>query len=471
MKILLLNPVCESKIKMLRSERCQVKAVSLWPPLSLAYTASVLRANGFKSVSILDAEVESLSHSEMLQQIFNECPDFIVLQETTPTIESDKSTAHAIKKQLPQVKIAFIGLHSTVRPEDILTGYVDFAVRNEPEYTITETVQAIEDRADLSSVSGLSFYADGKIIHNDKRKPIKNIDNLPFPARDLLKNELYINPTNNKPFTLIKTSRGCPFKCIYCTARPYYGKHWRSRSVDNIIMEIKDVQENYGINEFLFHSDTFNLNKTFVFELCNRIIQDKLNISWMSNCRADLFTKEQAVLMKEAGCTYISFGIESGSQELLDRMKKGITLEDAENAIKACKSANLKSIAYFIYGLPGESKKTIQDTRRFAKKLDPDIAQFFVATPFPGTEFYEMARENGWLTTEDWSKYLHGEGSVISYPDLSASELIDEKNYSYRAFYFRPGKIITYIKQTASPGQLIKQVKGFIKFYKSRRTN
>lgn len=468
MKILFLNPVTHNGQKMLRSERCQVKAVSLWPPLSLAYSAAVLRNNGFNDVSILDAEAEGISFSETVKRVLMQSPDILVIQDTTPTLISDKKFAKKIKEKLPKIKIAFAGLHSTTRPQDILDNEIIFALRNEPEWTLLELVKCINDGKTYEKVEGLSFFREGKVINNSERKFLKDLDALPFPARDLLKNQLYINPVLGKPFTLIKTSRGCPFRCIYCTAIPYYGAVWRSRSVDNIIQEIREVIQKYGITDFLFHSDTFNLKKDFVIELCQRIISEKLNITWMSNCRVDYFDEDIARSMKNAGSQMVSFGIESGSQEMLDNMKKGITLEQVKDAIKACKKTGLRSIAYFVFGLPGETSETMQESIDFAIELDPYVVQFFVATPFPGTEFYSVAEKNGWLTSHDWTRYLHGASDVIEYPELDSKFILKKTKQAYKLFYFRPGKILSYVYAIRSLGQLRNNVRGFIRFYKNR---
>lgn len=471
MKVLFLNPVTEFGHKMLRSERCQVKAVSLWPPLQMLYSAAVLRDNGFTDVSIIDAEAEELSYQETIERVVKKQPDLVVVQDTTPTLNSDKNLAVKIKARCPATMIAFIGLHSTVRPHDIVDCHVYFAVRNEPEYTLLELARSISQDTGYNKIRGLSFFKNDVVIDNLSRDSMENLDELPFPARDLLNNELYVNPSTNKPFTLVKTSRGCPFSCIYCTARPYYGSSWHTRSVGNIIEEIRTVISQFGITDFLFQSDTFNLKRSFVKELCQSIISSQLNISWMSNCRADLLDQEIAKDMKDAGATIVSLGLESGNQDLLDRMKKGITLYQARKAINICKEVGLKSMAYFMFGLPGETAETIENTIDFALDLDPDIAQFFIATPFPGTEFYRLAEEQGWLKSTDWSRFLHGTSDVIEYPDLSSEEIYRKQKEAYRRYYFRPKKVLSYIYKTRSLGQLKNNFRGFIKFYKSRIPN
>jgi len=471
MKILLLNPVTDNGLRLLRVERCQVKTVSLWPPLSLAYCASVLKKRGFQDVSIVDAEAEDISYQKTISQIIQAQPDVLVVQDTTPTIYSDINLVKKVKEELPQTKVVFMGLHSTVRPQDVLGPYVDFAIQNEPEYTLAEFVQSLVDNSSVEDIKGLSYRQGTQVKNNPLRDLPKDIGEIPFPARELLQNHLYVNPMTGKPFTILKTSRGCPYKCTYCTAVPYNGAAWRSRSAESILSEIQEVVKKYHVTDFLFHSDTFNLDKNLVIELCRRINEENLKITWMSNCRVDRFDEPIARAMKESGAQIVAFGVESGSQKMLNNMKKGATLEQAEKALETCKKVGLKAITYFVLGLPGETHETIDATIRFAIKLDAHIAQFFIATPFPGTEFYNMAKENGWLNTEDWTRYLHGASDVVSYPNLSAKDIAKRQKEAYRRFYFRPKKVVSYLRQTASLGQLKQNIKAFARFYRGRIKN
>lgn len=461
MKVLLLNPTICSEEPILRSERCQGKViVGLWPPISLAYIAAVIKPIA-EETRILDSVVLGQKYTEMVDDVVKWEPDLVVLQNTTPTIYDDKETARRIKDQLPKCKIAFIGLHATVRPEDIVDDCVDFSVRNDPEYTVKEIVEWMHKSGDshkeLADIKGLSYKRKGDIVNNPRREVINDLDVLPFPARDLLNNELYRMPNTREKFTLVKTSRGCPYGCIYCTASAYYGPQWKSRSAAKIVDEIEEVIKKYDISNFFLSSDTFNVTEDHVLSICTEITKRKLDIKWICNSRADNFSETIAKEMKRSGCWMIAFGIESGSDKILLNAKKGATINDARNAIRVCKENGIKAMCYFMFGLPGETKETIEETIDFALEIDPDYAHFYVATPFPGTAFFKLADENHWLASYDWRKYFHGMSDIISYPDLSASDLSRASTKAYLKFYFRPRKII----------QQISAVKTFKEFYGS----
>jgi radical SAM superfamily enzyme YgiQ (UPF0313 family) len=443
MRILLLNPTIKSGEKVLRAERCQGKQiVGIWPPMGLAYTASVLREGGFDQIKIIDSVIEDHTFVQMVNRCIRYRPDFILVQNTTPTLKDDLEAMSMIKAKLPEVRIAFYGVQAIAMPKTILSDVVEFAFAGQPEYIALSLCRALKNKAPLSEVEGISYLKGKKIMKNPIKNPIDNIDDIPFPARDLLRNHKYIMPVNGKPFALIKTSRGCPFQCIYCTSRTYYGKQWKSRSPENIIAEIEQVINEYGIKDFFFSSDTFNLRKDLVLRLCQIIRKKRLGIRWVCNSRVDIFDYEIAKAMKSAGCWCISFGLESGSEKILKIAKKGANLAQARRAIAACKKAKIKSIGYFMFGLPGETEKTINQTIDFALSLNPTYAHFYIATPFPGTEFYEMAVRNRWLKSTDWERYFHGQSDVIEYPNIDFKTIERYTKIAYRRFYYRPSLIL-----------------------------
>jgi len=437
MKVTLLNPTLMSGEKVLRSERCQVKLlVGIWPPIALAYIAAVLR---------------------------RESPDLVIVQSTTPTIYDDLEGAKRIKDLLPEVEIVFFGVHATARPEDILNRDVKFAIRGEPEFTSLELCRCINNgKNNFENIQGLSYFQNGQIYHNPDRPPIFDLDTLPFPARELLSNEKYLLPIAKEPFTLLKTSRGCPYRCIYCTSIPYYGPGWRVRSAENIVAEIKEVIRNFNISNFFFSSDTFNVRESHVVEICQEIKKENLKIKWMCNSRVDNFSYETAKAMKEAGCWLVAFGVESGSDLILKQAKKGTTVDQGRKAIEICKKVGIKSLCYFMSGLPGETQESIKKTLNFALKSEPDYVHFFAATPFPGTEFFKMAEENGWLTSYDWRRYFHGMSDVISYPNLSAEEITEATKFAYRKFYFRPQRFIKELISIRTLGDFVGRAETFL---------
>jgi len=469
MKTVLLNPTILTGAPVLRSERCQGKLlVGLWPPIALAYVGAVLRKEGIE-VKIIDSVILNHTFEKMVEAVTKEMPDLIIVQNTTPTLYDDLELAKRVKELLREkIEIAFFGVHATARPEDILCENVKFAIRNEPEFVALDLCRAVrEGGQSFGDIQGLSYWRDGKVFHNQDRSPILNLDDLPFPARDLLPNDKYTIPTTGEPFTLIKTSRGCPYECIFCTAPAYYGHRWRTRSAANIVSEVKKVVARFNINNFSFSSDTFNVREDYVLSICEAINSEGMKIKWMCNSRVDNFSVKSARAMKEAGCWLIAFGTESGSDVILQMAKKGTVARQGKEAIEICKDVGIKSLCYFMFGLPGETKQTIRETIDFVMDAEPDYVHFYTATPFPGTEFYRQARDRKWLTSSDWRRYFHGLSDVISYPDLPGEEITEATKIAYRKFYFRPKKIMGEVLNIHSLSGFKGQIKTFLNMVKT----
>ncbi|MCD6575253.1 radical SAM protein, partial [Candidatus Aerophobetes bacterium] len=249
-----------------------------------------------------------------------------------------------------------------------------------------------------------------------------------------------------KRFGNIMTSRGCPFSCIFCSSSQLFGKIWRARTPENVIEEIKLLKDKYEVKEIEFLDDTFTLNKKRAEKICDLLIEKNLGISWSCSSRVDTINEALIEKLKKAGCHTIYVGIESGSQEILDIISKGITLTQAEKTIDLIKKVKLNSFATFIIGIPGETVKTIKKTINFAKKLSPSFVQFTICTPYPGTKLFEMAKEKGWLLTKDWSKYTILD-QVMKLPGQVATNLNRWLLRAYLSFYLRPRFIFEQIKR------------------------
>jgi len=445
--------------KMITSGRCQVKVnpgMGVWPPIDLAQIASVIRAYA-DNVLILDFMISHCSREDAFKKISEFSPSIIIIQSSTPTLKNDILFCRKLKSALPKSVIVFFGLHATARPQDILCEDIRFAVRAEPEITMKELVRAFEGgiTTGFENIKGLSYWQDGKVFHNPDRGYVLDLDSFPFPARELLQNKRYILPYNREPFTIITVSRGCPYQCAFCTSRLYYGALSRYRSPESVISEIKEVIEKCGIKNFVFLSDTFNFNKEFVFKLCGLIASEKLDIKWVSNSKVDSLDEKMAQEMKRSGCWLISLGIESGSNKVLKNINKDIAVAKSQKTIKIARESGIKTLCYFVFGLPGEDADTVRETIDFIKKGKFDYAHFYTATPFPGTDFYEQARKNKWLVSEDWDRYCHGSSDVISYPFLSNKEIQSAVTKAYRAFYLRPGVVWKEVSQAGSLKQLM----------------
>jgi radical SAM superfamily enzyme YgiQ (UPF0313 family) len=291
--------------------------------------------------------------------------------------------------------------------------------------------------------------APAALIHNQGHPLLEDLDSLPFPARDLLDNRLYRSPETGRPLTVIQGNRGCPAKCIFCPAGLMSGYTIRYRSPANIMAEIGECVTRFGIREFLFHGDTFTINKNWLIELCDRIIASDHKIRWGCNSRVDTIDEERAAKMRQAGCWVVAFGVETGDQEIMDKMRKGQQVERAAQAIAICKRNGLRTHAFFVIGTPWETRQTLERTYRFARRLDTDFFDFNIAYPLPGTELYEIAvRENLFEKTPGDAGYASA--AVRTY-QLSSRELTQWRRKALLAMYLRPGYILRTLARAGSP--------------------
>lgn len=444
MRVFILNPPVLSGQGFVREGRCEQRLTSyqyVLLPVSLPSIAAVLRRENIE-VKIHDGVAERTPVARIKRDLKRFQPDIIILNVSTVTFENDMRIAEVIRKSFPRVKIGTIGVHVTSLPDEALTyPAINFVIRGEPEETARELVLALRHKKPLSGIKGISYRSGPKIYHNDDRPFITNLDALPFPARDLVKNDLYLMSMSNKPHTVILTSRGCPNNCIFCTAHKYYGRTFRTRSAQNVAEEMEEIEKKYKIFYATMWADTFTLDPKFVFELCAEIKKRGLKMKWMCNSRVNTISADMLKAMKSAGCTGIAYGVESGNQEILNNIRKGTNLELIEKAFKLTRRAGIDSLAHVIFGLPGETKNTIRNTIAFIKHINPSYAQFYCAVPFPGTEFARLSEKEGWTTTHDWNRYEINQ-AIIATKTLSAKELERARRRAYIAFYFRPAYLL-----------------------------
>lgn len=452
MKIAVINPPSFDRFVYTKEGRCEAKkGAQLTQPITLGIIVALLRKERF-FVYYRDFMTNPINIQGM-KEYFSQAFDLVILNTTTPTFEYDKKTANIIKEASPTTRICGIGTLVTVLPEEALEDCsFDYVSRREPELTVVELAKILKKNKssgveELKTIKGLSFQIKGRIFHNELRPFITNLDILPFPARDIYNKDEFIEPQTNEPYTVIRNSRGCPFQCTFCTVGSYYGKKWRTRSVDNIIEEIKEVVNKYGIKNIMFLSDTFTADKDEVKELCYEIIEDKLNIRWVCNSRVNTLDLETAKLMKKAGCWLISFGVESGSEKILQEIKKNISKEDVMKAVNICREAGIKSYMYYILGFPNETKETMQETTDFAIKVDSDYARFFFAVPFPGSELFGEYRKMGRIRLGNWSSYNQADCSCFTRNYLSHKEVKKAIKKANRKFYLRPKYIMRKFRE------------------------
>ncbi|MFH1229781.1 MAG: radical SAM protein [Candidatus Aenigmatarchaeota archaeon] len=444
----------------------KVKDVSLMePPLGICYLAATLEKEGYE-VKIIDAEAERLATDALVKKVEELKPGVIGLTCTTPMVASVKRTSEALKKALPDSKIVVGGPHVTAVPEDLLKeSYIDIAAIGEAEHTIVDLVKHIEENKSLKGCKGIAFKEDGKIVKTECRPLIEDVDKIPFPARHLLSIDKYMHATivsrkTKKNYTNIMSSRGCPFKCIFCGSRTTFGGVARFRTPKLVVDEIEECYNKYDIGMFGFSDDTLTVKKEHISEICNEIIKRKLEIVWFAQARVSTVDKEILELMKKAGCEAVHYGYESGNQEILNNIKKGITLQQAIDATRITKEVGIKIHGYFMIGNPGETEETIKQTIAFAKKLDPDTAQFTMATPFPGTELYEIFLSKS-HEIKEFKDYRWYNDAVFVPSGMTKEQLLKLHGKAYREFYMRPKYILRSILRLRSLTSIKQTLAGF----------
>lgn len=437
----------------LREDRCQTplkghSTSSLRMPLDLAYLASALEQVGVACV-IKDYPNLRQGWERFVSDLKEIRPDMLIISVTSLTIEKDMRAAELAKESLPSILTVAKGAHFLAADRDVLERHpsLDVVIRGEGEITIQE----LATKASLKDVAGIT-YRDGKsvVIRNQDRPFIEDIDRIPFPARHLLDNNLYVRPDTEELQTDIKTSRGCPYSCIFCLAGLVSGKKIRNRSPENVLAEIGECYKRYGIRNFHFRSDLFTMDKEWVIKLCKMIVDSGMDIQWVSNSRVDTIDEERVTWMRRAGCWLVSLGIESGSREMLEHIKKRITLDDARRAVKLCRKAGIKTYLYYIIGFPWETKETALDTIRFSHELDGDFIEVYAPYPFPGTELSEIVEKMN-LHVPNRSSEESYKTNVFRSTELDVNELAKLRKKALRSFYLRPSYIIRTMSAVKSP--------------------
>ena len=470
MKVFFVNPPTADGSKYIREGRCMQSVDSwaaIWPPLTLAILATVARKYG--DVRMIDCNVEDLSSDETLQEAVKFQPDIVVVNCAFPSIESDAKFAKLVKKACEDTVVLGFGVFFTLLEETALLdieGY-DVAIFGEPEETFDEFLENYCNEGKVIPIRGLMWREGDRVKKGDPRPFIQDIDTIPMASRDLLKNERYKLPHNGHCFTLINVARGCPYSCIFCIANIYYGKKLRHHSVGYIIDEIEVCMKQHGIKDFLFWEEVLTLDKAFVMELCDEIIKRDIDIFWAATTRADLLDEKMLRKMKEAGCELLGLGIESCSQKILDNLRKDETVDQIKEAVELCKKVGMPTMGHFIFGLPGETEETAQETIKYIGKLGLDYMQCYCAVPYPKTPLWKMAEEKGWLITKRWSNYDFGGRSVMDIGGVSPDDIDRYRRVAFRKFYLRPKFILQQIRMITSFRQLI-QAANFMKWMKTK---
>jgi len=434
MKILLVYPPSRSVIKEV------LEATS--PPLGLAYVASILEREG-EEVKIVDSLVDNLTFDDVKKRISAWNPDLVGVSSTTSNIYDALKVAK-IAKDLG-CKVVLGGVHVTFKDIETLNSfpYVDFIVRGEGEYTTLDLVRTLEKNVEPKEVLGLTYRWKDVVKRNPSRPFIQDLDSLPLPAYHLLPMEKYISEGSR--YATMITSRGCPFNCVFCSSSRICGKKWRGRSAEKVADELELLTEKYKVKTVEFLDDTFTLNKKRAEEICDEFVRRKIDIPWACSSRVDTINARLASKLKKASCFVVYLGVESGSQRILNFIKKGITLSQAERAVRLMKKVGLEVLTSFVLGMPDETVEEAEKTIELAVKLNPEYAQFTIATPYPGTELYAYAEKNNMLLTRNWSKY--DTLTPVMKTKIGAERLTKLLRKAYFKFYVRLGYLITQLKK------------------------
>ncbi|MFH1720970.1 MAG: radical SAM protein [Candidatus Altiarchaeota archaeon] len=430
---------------------------TMTPPLGLLYLASQARLDGH----VIEIHDASLSKIKIKHQV-----DVVGISASTPTFYHAIEIAAQLKNEF-DVPILIGGPHISAFPSDLNPSSFDYAILGESEITIRNLLKAIENGSGIKDVQGIAFKDDkGEIITTKKQPLIPNLDDLPIPAYDLIDlNEYKASPVISKriPLGSMITSRGCPYKCVYCDRR-IFGEKFRAHSPKRVVEEIALLKEKHGAKEIRFWDDSFNIEKQRVMAICESLINEGLDIEWSCLARANLVDKEMLAMMRKAGCWQISYGLESGTQKLLDSIKKGLTLKQGEDAVKWTKAEGIESRGFFMLGLPGETKDTLNDTVSFACKIHLDLAQFYTTIPFPGSELYQISQVSGELNVSDWKFFRPNfpKRQPFIPKGLSEEEILNHQRKAYRRFYLRPSYILKQVFRMMKPENWIR-IKRIIK--------
>lgn len=427
-----------------------VPGIVLAPPLGLGFLATFLAKNNY-NVKIIDLAIDKLSLEKLSGRIKNEEIGIVGITMITPAVNEVMKIIDFLKTESPDLKIVVGGAHASIRPIETfnLNKNIDFLVIGEGEKALLEIANFINRIGNFDNAQGIAYRDNEKTIFKEGINYLDDLESFPVLDRKLIEFHKYSNLmfSSKKPVTSMMISRGCPYMCIYCS-KPVTGSRVRERRVESVIEEIRMLKEQYCVKELVFYDDVFTFNRNKVIKLCEEMINNGFDISWKCETRVNLVDEELLKTMKNAGCYLIAYGIESGTQKMLNYLKKGITLEQVRNAINLTKKVGIKTQGYFMIGVPTENEEDIIQTINFAKSLPLDICQFSIATPYPGTELYDIAKERG-ITVEN-SKLIYStsrENEIVSLCDLSPEVLKSLLKKAYKEFYLRPAFLMKKISE------------------------
>jgi radical SAM superfamily enzyme YgiQ (UPF0313 family) len=446
----------------------ETNVTGIYPPLGLAYIASVLEQGGHH-ISFIDNKILGLRDNCLKDRIKLINPEIVLLSSMTPSWQGLIKLSRLIKDASPHIITGVGGPHLSAYPiESLSNKSLDFGVYGEGENTILEVIKTIQEGRTLDGISGCIFRKNGEVVVNAPRKEIDDLDSIPFPSIGLLPYKKYIALLVNSPFFTIVTSRGCPYSCKFCF-QGYLGKY-RARSPENVVNEIEMLVNEYGIQEIITFDETFAVEEQRALRICELIQRKGIKFKWDIRTRVDLLSEKLLMSLKSSGCSRIHLGIESGNQEILCNMEKIINIPEVIDRVNLAKKLGFEIRGYFMLAYPGETYKSICSTIEFAKSLPLDWASFTITIGLPETEIYKQALINGEFHVDYWREY--SKGNVLSSKPyfipagMKESDLFALKRRAYLDFYLRP-KIIWGILRNLKLNKVIKNFRIFLRLLPS----
>lgn len=443
-------------------------------PIGLGYIASVIEKEGHR-VIIFDFQIKENTIDKYKKLIEKEKFDIIGFSVTTITKLNTIKLAKIAKNIVPNCKIIIGGAYPTVYPKDLIStsSDIDIEVTGEGEITVSELLVCIKEGKDPSSVNGIIYKKDGEIVLTPQRELIKNLDEIPLPAFHLFEIDEYTPPPGmffKLPMRHMITTRGCPFNCIFCDDRIIWKGKCRQRSAENIVEEMTILKEKYGAREIHFYDDTFTVNKKRIYRLCELLLQTKLNLIWRCSSRVDTVDKDMLKMMYKTGCRSISYGIESGDDEILKKMNKNTTVSQAKDAVKWTNEAKIQAKGFFMLNFPGETIETTEKTISLAKELDLDFAGFNLTIPHHGDRLKKLVEENYKLNEKAYNDPSAKLGNEIYFyqPDLPEDYLRSAYKRTAREFYLRPKYILRMLFKIKNFQMFKSYISGFFRIFKVR---
>jgi anaerobic magnesium-protoporphyrin IX monomethyl ester cyclase len=436
---------------------------TLYYPIWLSYATGLLEKAGH-DVKLVDAPAKNFDLEYIVKDVAKYNPDLVVIDTSFTSLKNDLNVATVIKKTLMSTIIVGVGPPTSQFPRRMLSEGFNVVARYEYDWTLAELLDGIEKGTDMVSITGISYKnSNQRVIHNRDRilSTDEDLDELPFVSKAYFKHlniyDYYLS-SSLFPEVQIMASRGCPHRCSFCSwPQTFTGRVYRKRSVDNVFNELIWIKQNLkAIKEVVFEDDTFGLGDIWIERFCRKIIDENVDVTW--NCQIRAGMKPQILnLMARAGCRLVIVGFESAEQKILNNVEKGTTVSQLEKMAADVRKAGIQLHADFVFGLPGETRGTMLQTIKFIRKIKPDVVQLSIATPFPGTDFYNYLRDHSYLKIENVDNYLDEKGNqrcIIDYPWLKSYEIEQLVDQALKQYYFSLSYVPTFLRQMTRKNRL-----------------